>query len=298
MKRRLKKILKIFLIVLVIFTAFSFWMSPRLGGLIEMGKDRPDQSIEQLSFSTERMTDINLVYNDVSDREDLIELRETYQLDSIIKDAKSDFEKVVKIQSWVQSRWKHDGDNPAEEASALYILKEAEKGRRFRCVEYSVVAGQCLHALGFKIRGLGLMTKDIDDVKYGGGHVVNEVFLEDVNKWVFIDPQFDVMTTLNGVPMNAVELQNAIVNNKDFEILNPNKTTTKEDYAKWIGPYLYYFNTSINGQRVTIWDRIVGNKKQLLLLPKGAEEPSYFQKIFRLNNFYYTNSVADFYPKA
>ncbi|WP_126970383.1 transglutaminase-like domain-containing protein [Gynurincola endophyticus] len=292
----IKKILKIFLVIILILTAFSFWMSPRLGGLIAMGKERIDQEIFFLEFDSVSTHNYHLVYENISARENLVALRKEYQLDSIVKDSKTDFEKLSKIQSWVQGRWKHDGENVPEYNDAMYILKEAEKGRRFRCVEYSIVANQCLAALGFRVRTLGLMAKDISDVKWGGGHVVNEVYLDDIKKWVFIDPQYDVITTYNGQPLNAVELQYCIANAKDFELVNPNKTITKDEYQQWVGPYLYYFTIGINGQRIGIWDRIGGNKKQLTLYPHGAEKPKYFQKLMRLNNAYYTHSTADFYP--
>ncbi|MHA3045537.1 transglutaminase-like domain-containing protein [Riemerella anatipestifer] len=293
----IKRILKSFAIILILFVGFSFYMSPRLGGLLNFGKDSIDKTIHKLEFDTISDAKYNLVYKDFSQREDLVILRKEFKLDSIIADCETDFDKVVKIQSWVQSRWKHDGENMPEKNDALFILREAEKGKRFRCVEYSIVANQCLLSLGFTVRGLGLMTKDISEVKSGGGHAVNEVFVRDLNKWVLIDPQYDVITTFNNKPLNAVELQRCIANNWDFEILNPNQIITKEDYKKWIGPYLYYFTTTLKGEPVDIWDRIVGNKKQLTLIPKGAKEPKYFQKIFRINNSYYTNSINDFYPK-
>lgn len=293
----IKKILKIFLVLLIGLILFCFWMSPRLGGLISLGKNNIDREIFQLQFDTAPTKSIGLVYKDDSSLDANIKLRSEYQLDSLVKDCKSDFEKVIKIQSWVQSRWKHDGNNVPEQNDALYILKEAEKGKKFRCVEYSIVARQCLASLGFKVRGLGLMTKDISDVKSGGGHAVNEVYLPDLSKWVFIDPQYDVMTSYQGIPLNAVELQNCIANNKDFELINPNKTISKQDYIKWIGPYLYYFTVTINGQDIGMWDRIVGNKKQLTLYPIGAEKPKYFQKLIRIQTANYTHAIKEFYPK-
>lgn len=292
----IKRILKFFLFIVLCFLLFSFWMSPRLGGLIALGKDSIDKQITPLEFDTVETHAYHLSYPDRSSREDLQKLRKAYPLDSLIKGSKSDFEKITRIQSWVQSRWQHDAENTPKQSDALYILKEAEKGKRFRCVEYSIVASQCLSALGFKVRGLGLMTKDINDVKWGGGHAVNEVYLDDLHKWVFIDPQYDVMTSYKGVPLNAVELQQCIALKQDFKLLNPNQTITKQAYTEWIGPYLYYFYVGINGQPISLWDRIVGNKKQLTLYPIGAEQPTYFQKMMRINTTYYTHSLKDFYP--
>jgi hypothetical protein len=291
-----KKVLKAFLSLFGAFLLFSFWMSPRLGGIIPLGKEQPAQIVEKIQFDSIETNKYKLVYADKSRDSNLIQLRKVYRLDTLVKDAKSDFEKVIKIQSWVQSRWKHDGGNSAGSSDANVILKEAEKGKRFRCVEYSLVTGQCLASLGFIIRPLGLMTKDVSEVKSGAGHAVNEVYLKDLKKWVLIDPQYDVITMKDNVPLNAVELQSCIANNLNFDIINPNRTTTKEEYEKWIGPYLYYLYVTINGQSVGVWDRIAGNKKQLTLLPTGAEKPTYFQKIFRINTSYFTNSVKDFYP--
>lgn len=293
----MKKFLKILLALLLVFAGFCFWMSPRLGGLLDFGKEAISAEIVKLEFDTTATNDFELIYYDHSNRDYYIRLRTEYKLDSLVKEHTTDFEKVTKIQSWVQSRWEHDGENIPEQNDALFILKEAEKGKQFRCVEYSIVAGQCLASLGFKVRSLGLMTKDISEVKSGGGHVVNEVYRQDLKKWVFIDPQYDLITTYNDVPLNAVELQNCIANDLDFEILNPNQTITKEEYEKWIGPYLYYFSTTIKGEPIGIWDRIIGNKKQLTLYPKGAERPKYFQNLIRINNSHYTSSVGDFYPQ-
>lgn len=276
--------------------AFTFWMSPRLGGLLNFGKASIDKEVFKLEFDTAATHEYELVYKDISERKDLVLLKNEFQLDSLIKDCKTDFDKVTKIQSWVQSRWEHNGRNVPEKNDALFILREAEKGKQFRCVEYSIVAGQCLLSLGFTVRSLGLMAKDIRDVKSGGGHVVNEVYINDLNKWVLIDPQYDVITVYNGTPLNAVELQDCISNNLSFEILNPNRTITREEYTTWIGPYLYYFTTTLKGESIGVWDRIIGNKKQLTLYPKGAERPKYFQNLIRINTSYYTNSVKDFYP--
>lgn len=281
----MKKILKTLLTLFIVFTLFSFWMSPRLGGLIPIGKEGPDQKVEVLHFDTAATGQYALVYQQATKDSLLTLLREDYKLDSLVKNCTTDFEKVTTIQSWVQSRWQHDGNNAPAHNDARFILQEAEKGKRFRCVEYSIVAGQCLSALGLTVRNLGLMTKDISNVKSGGGHAVNEVYLKDLKKWVLIDPQYDVITSYQGVPLNTVELQERIAGKKDFDIINPNNTISKEAYIQWIGPYLYYFYTTIDGQTISIWDRIIGNKKQLTLYAKGAEQPAYFQKNLPVQQF-------------
>lgn len=93
------KILKIFLIIFVIFIGFSFYMSPSLGGLISGGKEEPDKIVEKLKFDDSRNSDYQIEYKRQSDEPDLIKLRTDFGLDTIVKNTKSDFEKVLLIQS-------------------------------------------------------------------------------------------------------------------------------------------------------------------------------------------------------
>ncbi|WNB18598.1 transglutaminase-like domain-containing protein [Marivirga arenosa] len=293
----LKISLRILLVLFIALVSFSFYLSPRLGVLIPLGKETRDQTMYHLAFDTLSTNQFDIKYVDHSADSFYTVLRNKYQLDTLTKDAETDFDKILAVQSWVQGRWEHDCCNTPEHNNALYILEQAEKGERFRCVEYSTVARQCLASLGFKVRGLGLMTKDISEIQSGGGHVVNEVYIADLKKWMYFDPQFGVIPIVNGEPLNAIELQYRIKNKLDFDLINPNKTTTKEDYIKWIGPYLYYFTVNLNQGGIGIWDRVVGNKKSLTLYSKDAIQPAYFQKIFRLNTSYYTHSLKDFYPE-
>jgi hypothetical protein len=292
-----KNILRSLLFLFIAFISFSFWNSPSLGGLLPIGKESPDKKIEELQFTLESKVNYKLKYPLKSNESHLKKLKTVYRLDTLINQEMSDFEKVRRIQNWVQSRWKHDGNNRPEKSNAMFILKEAEKGKRFRCVEYSIVANECLSSLGFRTRNLGLMTKDVSDVRSGAGHAVNEVYLPDLQKWMYIDPQFGVVTINDGLPLNAVELQACIIQNIDFEFLCANNSISKSEYIDWIGPYLYYFYVNINGQSISVMDRIVGTKKQLTLLSKTANPPSHFQNLFRYNNSFFTHSTKDFYPK-
>jgi hypothetical protein len=149
-----RKILKISLIITMVFIGFTFYMSPSFGGLISGGKEEHEKSVEKLEFTTNRNSNYQIEYKKYSDVPDLKKLRTDFKLDTIVKKAESDFEKVLLIQSWVNSRWKHDGNNAPEKNDAYYILEQAEKGGRFRCTEYSLVASELLKSLGFRVRNV------------------------------------------------------------------------------------------------------------------------------------------------
>ncbi len=292
----MKRILYLAFFLIAIFIAFSFWMSPSLMGLIPGGKETPDKGITKIHFDTEKKLDIIIPYSDKSKSKELMRLKEVFELDTLIINTNDEYKKIKNIQSWVHSRWEHDGTNVPEKSNAMYILKAAEKGQKFRCVEYSTVTTACLQSLGFIVRGLWLKTKDVDVVNSGGGHVVNEIYLRDLKKWFFIDPQFDIIVLKNGIPLNAVEFQSAIAANEKIEIINPNQEISDREYIEWISPYLFYFTTSLNNGKISNWDRIIGTKRQLTLVPKGVKPPIYFQRLFRIRTNYKTNSIYDFYP--
>src|SRR3712207_6273925 len=64
------------------------------------------------------------------------------------------------IIGYAHNLFTHDGDNVPSAANPLTILKEAQAGKSFRCVEYSILATGLLWAYGIPARTIGLKTRD------------------------------------------------------------------------------------------------------------------------------------------
>ena len=245
-----------------------------------------------------KSADINFWYEQNKNNDYLKLLRSKYPIDSLIKDARTDIDKVVKILNWVHSQWQHDGNNEPQKYDALSILEEAKEGKSFRCVEYGIVAAACLNAVGLKSRMLALKTKDVETTQYGAGHVGTEVFLNDLKKWVFIDGQFNAIPVLDGVPLNAVEFQKAIVENFDkLEIKTSSSEFSKHHYTNWIYPYLYYFDVAFDNREGIEVKQQIDGKRSLMLVPLGAKCPTVFQIINPMDYLKYTYSLEDFYAQ-
>jgi len=240
---------------------------------------------------------LNFWYEQNDNNEYLNLLRSKYPIDSLIKDARTDMDKTLKILHWVHRQWKHNGSNQPRKSDAISILEEAKEGKNFRCVEYGIVVAACLNSIGLKSRVLALKTKDVETTQSGAGHVVTEVFLNDLQKWVFIDGQFDAMPVLNGIPLNAVEFQKAIVENRNQLEIKTSSSTKKNDYTKWVYPYLYYFDVKFDNREGTQKKQLIDGKSSLMLVPLGAKSPTVFQIRFPLDYVKYTNSLADFYAQ-
>jgi hypothetical protein len=220
----------------------------------------------------------------------LATLRTAYQLDEVVAGKITDLARVQAVCAWVSRQWKHNGSNTPQKSDPISILEEAAQGKRFRCVEYGVVLSGALNALGLPARVLALKTADVETRKAGAGHVLTEVWLRDQQKWVLVDGQWDVIPFLKGVPLNAVELQNALAKSTDgFAVASPRGTSARK-FARWIKPYLYYFDTEFDQRHGT--HRESGS---LMLVPVGAKNPTVFQRVYPLKNYTYTNSVPSFY---
>ena len=223
-------------------------------------------------------------------------LRSRYPIDSIANTTKTDTQKTLKILNWVHNQWQHNGNNEPKKNDAISILEEVKEGKNFRCVEYGIVATACLNAIGLQARTLGLKTKDVETQQSGAGHVLLEVFLNDLKKWVLIDGQWDAMPVMNGVPLNAVEFQRAIVTNYEILEIWSLSGISKRNYIEWIFPYLYYFDISLDNRAgLGLVKNKINDKRALMLVPIGKKEPTVFQINYKIDYCLYTNSLKDFY---
>jgi hypothetical protein len=225
-------------------------------------------------------------------------LRKAYPLADLIKNEKTDKEKVLGILNWTHHQWKHDGGNAPKGDNGLSILREVAQGGRFPCFAYSIVLRDQLLANGYKARVLYLKTADAETRKSSPGHVVTEVYLTDQKKWAFIDGQFNVMPTLHGVPLNAVEFQKALSNRYESVEMTSRGKVSKRDYIQFVYDYLFYFDTTLDNRLLPLNQKFkIAGKSSIMLLPVNAPP---LRKIgfwnSEINYCHYTTNYTDFYP--
>lgn len=260
----------------------------------------PSKKITAIAFdNTARNEAYRFYYPSVEQDTVLQRLVSEYKIGQLVEGSKDEQEKVLRVLNWVRNQWEHNGWNDAKTRNPVVILERVKKGEKFRCVEYGIVLNSCLNAVGLPARQLGLMTRDVEKTKMAAGHVLAEVWLNDRQKWAMVDAQFDAMPMLEGIPLNAVELQRAIVEKKPFKFVHLAGDFNQEDtkrYLSFIPHYLYYFNITFDSRRVQ--DRYVVNQHpNLILVPKGAKAPTVFQRKNPINYAEYSHNLADFYVK-
>lgn len=261
----------------------------------------PSNKINAISFSDGESTQgYSFYYSDTLGNAYLRELRQNYGLDTLTSNLPNELEKIKTILQWSSSQWEHNGSNTPSKSDALTILKEVEAGKQFRCVEYGILAAASLNSIGIRARVLGLKTRDVEKIKFGAGHVVAEVYSPENSKWIFMDPQMNMIPTLNGIPLNAVEFQKSIINERQNIVLINAKGNVEqkqaEGYIDWIGKYLYFFDVAFD-QRIdfSIDKKEFEGKKRVMLVPMGVENPTIFQRNYKIDYCIYTNSIHEFY---
>lgn len=176
------------------------------------------------------------------------ELRTKYHLDAVVTGQKTEVDRQLALLSWVHNRWPHTGLSEPSHEDALTILREVEAGKRYRCVEYSVVLTQVLQAMGYPARIVGLQA---DGVSFGinKGHVVTEAWNNELQKWIILDGQNNGTWRQDGSFLSAAEIRQARHSNSEHLrfVLAPSTwmpvNSEPEQRAEW-GRYFEHLSFS------------------------------------------------------
>jgi hypothetical protein len=268
--------------------------------LIHVFLKGPDPRPVPIAFDTSQQEmQYTFLYPDTSQNDYLRQLKDRYQLQKLVQNSRTEEAAVLEVVQWTHRQWTHNGSNEPSRPDALTILAEAKEGRNFRCVEYATVLTDALLSLGYPARVVALKSRDAETCKTAAGHVLTEVFLKEKNKWALADAQFNVMPFLNGEPLSAVALQNAIIAQRQFDLVNAGGTkrgVAGRQYRNFIAPYLFFFETALDNRRlVNKASAGDGDKTHLMLVPRGVKPPSVFQRHFPIDYAHYTSSLHAFY---
>ena len=225
------------------------------------------------------------------DGEYLKQLSDTSGIDLKLIDEDDDYEKSKYLCAWAHSQWRHNGSNTPVRGDPLSILSEARGGKRFRCVEYSILLQAIMCVAEIRGRVLYLRTKDVENTKVGAGHVVVESFSEIHKKWIMFDPQTNAYAEAEGIPLNALELGMSLKNAPESVSFPGIGRYFRKKYMRFIQPYLYYFHTDIE----TVYPQNYP-RTQVVLMPIGSKVPKKFQGIPIKEIIVPTNSYFSFYP--
>ncbi|MBN8641556.1 MAG: transglutaminase domain-containing protein [Flavobacteriales bacterium] len=187
------------------------------------------------------------------DDPNLVKIRKDLRLDSIAGSG-NEISKILNLLHWVHNTIRHDGssDNPTQK-NAIDLIKVCSTDKRgVNCRMMATVLNECYLAMGFKSRYVTCMPKE---TKFDDCHVINMVYSEDLEKWIWVDPTFDAyVMNEKGELLGLGEVRERLINGKTL-ILNPDanwnrkSSQTKEYYLEvYMAKNLYRMETPLVSQ--------------------------------------------------
>ena len=220
----------------------------------------------------------------------LEKLRREYELEGLVSNCGSCFDKIVTVAKWVSGLWEHVSYGEPDKRDPYTILEQVTKqGKRFRCVEYGIVTAGCLNALGIPARSVVLKTEDSETRDNGAAHVVCEAYDTDRESWLCIDVQCGAVPLVSGEPVSVYRLGKALDDDSsELSVMwiNDRYGMTDGEYFGWVGDYIYDLDS-------VCWAG--GKSRRIMFVPEGGREVRVFQKKYNVKVDRYLRTEAEFY---
>lgn len=214
-------------------------------------------------------------------------LRRKYPIEAVAGDG-NDLSKAVNLLRWVSGHIHHKGDSQGTaKLDSLSLLEYAyDKGAvcGINCVALAAVLSECLLAVGLAARQVFMLPCSPYDMD---NHVVTQVYIREIGKWVMMDPTYNVyVTNHKGECLSLLMLRAHLANQESIFFSHEAQYNDDEwtvESAKGVATYYaknsFFFQThEISGFSVA---DIPGNRI-LSLCPQG-----YDPKQILLTNFEY-----------
>lgn len=232
---------------LAIITAVIVWIkAPNYDYYLEKNNiGLLNKRLELLCTSGEYAADTNVFEMKIAQNEARAqEIREYFQLDTLYPADATTWEKAVAIGKFVSSNIPHANQRKwPNDVNAIglweYIL-DVEPA--FNCRLHSIFAFELFLSADIKARYITCMSQDKDD---SDCHVVNEVWLPELNKWAMVDTDMGghFVTDKNGTPLSLKEMREHYISGEKMLIYPAfGKAQKDNDYYAYMAKNTYWFS--------------------------------------------------------
>ena len=232
---------------LTIIAAIIVWIeSPNYDFYLEKNNvGLYDEHVELLRTSGEYAADTNVFEMKIAQNEMRAqEIRDYFQLDTLYPENATTWEKAVAIGKFVSSNIPHANQkkwpNHVNAIGLWEYTKEVEHA--FNCRLHSILTFELLLSAGIEARYITCMPEDKDDPDC---HVVNEVWLPELNKWAMVDTDMGghYVTDKNGTPLSLKEMREHYISGKKM-LMHPafGKAQRDNDYYAYMAKNTYWFS--------------------------------------------------------
>ena len=226
--------------------------------------------------NTEAQTFPKFIYQSASNAQ-LAELRRTFNLDSVAGKG-SQTDKAIRLLNWFHNQVPHQDTLNIDSLNAMNVISFYRTHKVGQgCYVLSIGMNDVFLSMGFKSRSV-ICFSGTYPVAHGG-HVMNALYIDSLNKWIYMDPQENAyMKDEKGVFLSIAEVRQRIIDGRPI-ILNStanyhNIPTKKEEYVyTFLAEHLYRMICPVvseyNSQTITKGKVFT----YVELLPEGSKDP-------------------------
>ena len=209
------------------------------------GLSQFDERVELLKTSGAYASDTtSFEMRIVQDEARAKEIRDYFQLDTLFPANATTWEKTVAIGKFVSSNIPHANQkkwpNHVNAIGLWEYTKEVEP--TFNCRLHSILTFELLLSAGIQARYITCMPEDKDDQDC---HVVDEVWLPELNKWAMVDTDMGghYVTDRNGTPLSLKEMREKYISGEKM-LMHPafGKAQKDNDYYAYMAKNTYWFS--------------------------------------------------------
>ena len=232
---------------LAIIAAIIVWIeSPKYDWYLDKNNyGLLNERLELLRTSGEYAADTNVFEMKIAqDEARAKEIREYFQLDTLYPENATTWEKAVAIGKFVSSNIPHANQRKwPKDVNAIGLceyIKDVEPA--FNCRLHSIFAFELFLSADIKARYITCMPQDKEDPDC---HVVDEVWLPELNKWAMVDTDMGghYVTDRNGTPLSLKEMRENYISGEKM-LMHPafGKAQKDNDYYAYMAKNTYWFS--------------------------------------------------------
>ncbi|EQB89103.1 hypothetical protein J2Z44_003968 [Clostridium punense] len=178
------------------------------------------------------------------DNPNLVNLKNKYGFDDIAKEGANDLEKTLAIIKWVNRRAEVKPSAMESKKSVDEMLMGLESNKVISLQDYNNIIEEALTSVGIIVRVGEFRVSNNEKANDENSYSVLEVWSKAHGKWVMVDGTIESYLTKDTIPLSAVEMIKADLNNVVLE----NAKDAKK-YFKYISKFLNTYTIKINNNK-------------------------------------------------
>lgn len=201
-------------------------------------------------------------------------VRDYLKLDSVAGKG-DELSKIINLLHYVHDNMPHDGSHRAfAEMDAIDLYNYCKtSGRGVNCRQLAISLCEMYLSIGIPARYVTCLPADPNDTEC---HVINSVWSEQLQKWIWIDPTNDAwVMDENGNLLSIAEVRERMINDQPLVLCetanwNHREKQTKEGYLyNYMSKNLYYFECNKHNQFNPESDYRTKTAEYIYLVPVG-----------------------------